>query len=90
MRRMKENDARRVIEFSLQNPIEAAFAHFPMLLRQQIQAIYDLDVAERDLLLAEDCSKESGQHDVIRAGGLHRNPAQVAKMREQATDPSNG
>jgi hypothetical protein len=88
MHQMKSNDARRVIEFSLQFPIEAAYERFPELLRRQIQTIYALDVAERDLLLAEDCSKESDQH-IVRAGGLHRSPAQLAKMRQQATDPAN-
>lgn len=81
-------DVRRLIKFSLANPMYLAFYEFPMFSPQQIAALYRLGAAERKRLLTHESADDSLSHmiDPLRD---HRSAAQAEKMREQAIDPSN-
>ena len=83
------NDLKRLIEFSIENNVEAAVASFPMFSPKQVRGLYDISISQRLHLL-----HVWGVEDSAFSHFLHRfhdphNPAQAEKIRQQATDPSN-
>jgi len=78
----KRNDVTRLMKFSLEHPIHRAMTRFPMFSAQQIVALYAMSLSQRKKLLADRLADDT-------APVTHRSPAQVAKLREIGTDPSN-
>ncbi len=84
------NNLKELIEFSIEAGMEAAISSFPMFSPKQIRALYDISISQRVQLLHE-WGKEgdSAMAHFLRHFHDPHDPAQAAKMREQATDPSN-
>lgn len=83
------NDLRSLIEFSIENGMEAAVASFPMFSPQQIQGLYTISISQRLQILKEWGTESSEMSHFLRHFHDPHNPAQAVKIREQATDPSN-
>jgi hypothetical protein len=82
------NDLKRLIEFSIEDGVEPAIAMFPMFTPKQIRSLYDISISQRVRLLQEWEVEDSATHFLRHFHDPH-DPAQAAKIREQATDPSN-
>jgi hypothetical protein len=82
------NDVWRLVGFSLKYRIDLACTAFPMFSRTQIESVYRMSVANRSSLLSV-CGSDESVPSTVRPFNDHRDPSQSAKMREQATDPSN-
>jgi hypothetical protein len=85
----RHNDLKRLIEFSIEDNVEAALASFPMFSPQQIRSLYDIGISERLRLLKEWGTEDSAASHFLRHFHDPHDPAQAEKIRQQATDPSN-
>jgi hypothetical protein len=83
------NDLRRLIEFSIEENLESAIASFPMFSPKQIQGLYDIGISQRLQLLQEWGVEHTAMAHFLRQFHDPHDPGQAAKIREQATDPSN-
>ena len=83
------DDLKRLIEFSIENGVEPAISSFPMFSPKQIQSLYDISISQRLQLLQEWGVEDSAMAHFLRHFHDPHDPAQAAKIREQATDPSN-
>jgi hypothetical protein len=83
------NDLKRLIEFSIEDGVESAIPLFPMFSPAQIRRLYDITISQRLQLLQEWGVEDSGAAHFVRHFRDPHDPAQAAKIREQATDPSN-
>ncbi len=82
-------DVKRLIEFSIENNLEAAHSLFPMFSPEQVQRLYDISISQRLQLLHEWGLEDSGTAHFLRHFHDPHNPAQAEKIRQQAHDPSN-
>jgi hypothetical protein len=83
------NDLKQLIEFSIENNLDAALALFPMFSPQQIRGLYDISISQRLQLLHEWGVEDSATAHFVRYFHDPHNPAQAEKIRQQAHDPSN-
>lgn len=82
------SDVTRLIQFSLEYKLDTALVKFPMFSKHQIRAVYAMSKSQRLQLLAERTVGGSIS-SVEEALETHRSPAQVVKLIEVGTDPSN-
>lgn len=82
-------DLKRLIEFSIEDNVASAIVSFPMFSPQQIQKLYDISISQRLHLLREWGTEDAATAHFLRHFHDPHDPAQAAKIREQATDPSN-
>ena len=83
------DDLKWLIEFSIEHGLESALASFPMFSPQQIRGLYEISISQRLQLLQEWGVEDSAMSHFLRHFHDPHDPAQAAKIREQATDPSN-
>ena len=83
------DDLKRLIEFSIENNVESAIASFPMFSPKQIRSLCDITISQRLQLLQEWGTEETATSHFLRHFHDPHDPAQAAKIKEQATDPSN-
>jgi hypothetical protein len=83
------DDLKRLIEFSIENDVESAISSFPMFSAKQVRGLYDISISQRLQLLQEWGVEDSATAHFLRHFHDPHDPAQAAKIREQATDPSN-
>jgi hypothetical protein len=83
----RDENVRRLLSFSLTHSRGEACAAFPNFEVWQITQVYTMSVDERRRLLRD--RPEAELSHVVRPFKDPRTPAQSAKLREQATDPSN-
>jgi hypothetical protein len=83
------DDLKRLIEFSIEDRMESAIALFPMFSPEQIRGLYDISISQRVRLLDEWGTEDSAASHFLRHFHDPHDPAQAAKIREQASDPSN-
>lgn len=83
------DDLKRLIEYSIEDNAESAIPLFPMFSPKQVQSLYDISISQRLRLLQVWGTEDSGLSHFLRRFHDPHDPAQAAKIREQAADPSN-
>jgi len=83
------NDLERLIEFSIENDVEASIASFPIFSPEQIRRLYAISVSRRLHLLQEWGIEDPAMDHFLHHFHGHQNPAQAEKIRQQETDPTN-
>lgn len=83
------NELKQLIEFSIENNLDSALSSFPMFSPAQIRGLYDISISQRLHLLHEWGVEDSSAAHFLRHFHDPHNPAQIEKLRQQASDPSN-
>jgi hypothetical protein len=83
------DDLKRLIEFSIEDGMDAAIPLFPMFSAEQVRGLYDISILQRLRLLQTWGTDDSATAHFLRHFRDPHDPAQAEKIREQSRDPSN-